>query len=90
MDPSINWSLFVIIGFVAGVTGKDRRAGKVGTIIVGIIGACVGGSLLGWSRFLRSVLFRMGWIEYDLIVSLLMATAGALFLLFLLRMVKDS
>ncbi len=72
--------LWIVIGGIAGLIAevliRDARVGLVGTVIVGILGALIG----GW---LFSVLhIRIGT---GIIGEIIMATAGAVLLLLLLR-----
>ncbi len=73
---------FLIIGVVAGwLSGKLTRGhgfGLVGDLVVGILGAFIGGFFL---RFL-------GVISFGLIGSLVSATVGAIVLLWLIRLVR--
>ena len=73
---------FLIIGLAAGwLAGQLTRRGGfglVGDMVVGVIGALLGGFL-----------FRvLGIYVTGMLGSLLMATAGAVVLLFLLRLLK--
>ena len=74
---------FILIGLAAGwLAGKMMKGkgfGVLGNIVVGIIGALIGGFL-----------FRLLGIYPDggLIASLVVATVGAVVLLFLLRLIK--
>jgi uncharacterized membrane protein YeaQ/YmgE (transglycosylase-associated protein family) len=74
---------FILIGLAAGwLAGhlmKGGGFGFIGDIVVGVIGALIGGFLF------RSVgLFPGG----GLLASLVVATVGAVVLLFLLRLIK--
>lgn len=75
---SLLW--FLIIGLVAGwIAGELMRGdgfGLVGNIVVGVIGALVGGYLFD----------MLGIGTYGLIGSLITATVGAVVLLFLLNL----
>jgi uncharacterized membrane protein YeaQ/YmgE (transglycosylase-associated protein family) len=76
---------FILIGLAAGwVAGqlmKGSGFGVVGDIIVGVIGALLGG-----------VLFRTLGVSAGggLLGSLIVATIGAIVLLFLLRLIKKA
>ncbi|MCR9142969.1 MAG: GlsB/YeaQ/YmgE family stress response membrane protein [bacterium] len=74
--------LFLLIGLAAGwLAGRIARGagfGLVGNLIVGVIGALLGGWLFG----------LLGIGGFGLIGSLAAALVGALLLLFLLRFVK--
>lgn len=80
MDGSILW--FLLIGLAAGwLAGQIMRGGGmglVGDLIVGVIGALLGGFL-----------FRLiGISAYGLLGDLITATVGAMLLLFLLKKLK--
>jgi len=73
---------FLIIGLAAGWLGsqivKGHSFGLAGNLLVGVVGAILGGFL-----------FRLvGLAAIGLLGSLISATAGAIVLLFLLRKVK--
>jgi uncharacterized membrane protein YeaQ/YmgE (transglycosylase-associated protein family) len=80
MLSSIVWFLVIGIaaGWIAGKIMKGRGFGLVGNLVIGVIGALVGG-------FLFDV---VGLEAYGLLASLVMATTGAVVLLFLLGFVK--
>lgn len=80
MPSSIIWFLIIGIaaGWIAGKIMKGRGFGLVGNLVVGVIGALVGGFLFD----------LIGLEAYGLLASLVMATAGAVVLLFLLGFVK--
>ncbi len=90
MTDSLRWVFFVLIGFIAGVTAKDVRSGKVSSIVVGIVGACAAGGILSWSRDAGSLLWRIGIGDYELIVALILSALGAMFALFLLHLRKTD
>ena len=77
--------LFILIGLAAGwLAGKIIRGGGfgvVGDIVVGMIGALIGGFL-----FQRSGVYAGG----GLLGSLIVATIGAIILLFVLRLFKRA
>jgi uncharacterized membrane protein YeaQ/YmgE (transglycosylase-associated protein family) len=77
--------LFILIGLAAGwLAGqivKGGGYGLVGDIIVGVIGAVIGGFL-----FQRSGAFAGS----GLLGSLIVATIGAVILLFVLRLIKKA
>jgi uncharacterized membrane protein YeaQ/YmgE (transglycosylase-associated protein family) len=82
MDTSFLW--FILIGLCAGwLAGQIMKGGGfgiVGNLVVGVIGALLG----GW-------LFRaLGISAYGLAGSLIVATVGAIVLLFLLGLIKKS
>jgi uncharacterized membrane protein YeaQ/YmgE (transglycosylase-associated protein family) len=78
----MHWFWFLIIGVIAGwLSGKLMRGhgfGLVGDLVVGILGALLGGFIF---RFL-------GVTSFGLIGSLVAATAGAIVLLWLVRLLK--
>ena len=77
--------LFIVIGLVAGwLAGQIVKGGGygiVGDIIVGVMGALLGGFL-----FQRSGAFAGS----GLLGSLIVATIGAVILLFVLRLIKKA
>ena len=79
-----NWIWFILIGlaagFLAGIVVKGHGFGIVGNIIVGIIGALLGGFL-----------FRLlGLSATGKAGELICAFVGAIVLLFLLKFVKGK
>jgi uncharacterized membrane protein YeaQ/YmgE (transglycosylase-associated protein family) len=76
---------FILIGLAAGwLAGQLMKGGGFGTvgdIVVGVIGALIGGFLF------RSLGVSAGG---GLLGALIVATVGALALLFLLRLVKQA
>lgn len=86
--------LFLLIGIVAGWLAstlmKGRGLGLVGNLVVGVIGAFLGGFLfnvLGLGRFLFNVL---GISASGLVGLLITATVGAVVLLLLIRLIKSG
>ncbi|MBT1076863.1 GlsB/YeaQ/YmgE family stress response membrane protein [Geobacter grbiciae] len=77
---SILW--FLLIGIAAGwLAGQIMRGGGfglAGDLIVGVIGALLGGFLFG----------LLGLSAYGMLGQLVTATAGAIVLLFVLRLIK--
>ena len=75
---------FLIIGVVAGwLAGQLMRGGGyglIGDLVIGVIGAFLGGWLLG----------ALGIVAGGLIGSLVTATIGAVVLLFLIRLIKRA
>lgn len=73
---------FILIGLVAGwLAGQIMKGGGfgvIGDIIVGVIGAVLGGWLFG----------RLGIFAGGLVGSLIVATVGAIILIFLVRLIK--
>jgi len=80
---SLLWFLVVglVAGWLAGITVKGGGFGLVGDLIVGVIGAFLGGFL--FSTFGVS----MGG---GLVGSLIVATVGAVVLLFIVRLIKRA
>ncbi|MEO8032648.1 MAG: GlsB/YeaQ/YmgE family stress response membrane protein [Gemmatimonadota bacterium] len=76
--------LFLVIGLCAGwLAGKIMKGGGfglVGDLIVGVIGALLGGWVFG----------LLGIGAYGLLGSLIVATIGAMLLLFLIRLIKSA
>jgi uncharacterized membrane protein YeaQ/YmgE (transglycosylase-associated protein family) len=73
---------FILIGLVAGwLAGKLMKGsgfGILGDIVIGVIGALLGGFLFG----------MLGISAGGLIGSLIIATLGAVILLYILRLVR--
>jgi uncharacterized membrane protein YeaQ/YmgE (transglycosylase-associated protein family) len=78
----MHWLWFLIIGIVAGwLAGKVMRGrgfGLIGDLVVGILGALVGGFLFTF----------LGVTAYGLIGSLVTATVGAMILLWIVRLLR--
>jgi uncharacterized membrane protein YeaQ/YmgE (transglycosylase-associated protein family) len=78
---------WIIIGAIAGwVTGKLMKGSGFGFImdmIVGLIGACIGG-------FISSHLGLGGVGEHGLIMSIVIAVIGAVILTWLIRLVSGN
>ncbi len=70
----------LIAGFLAGKIMKGGGFGIIGDIIVGVIGAVIGGWL--WA-FLKLPVIGPWWLT-----AIIAATIGACILLFLLRLIK--
>ena len=68
----------LISGWLAGVLTRGGGFGIIGDIIVGILGAIVGGHVLGW----------FGIYSYGLVGSICTAVVGAVILLWLIRLIK--
>jgi uncharacterized membrane protein YeaQ/YmgE (transglycosylase-associated protein family) len=84
MDGSIGWLWFIIIGILAGfVAGRLMRGGGFGLVvnlIVGIIGAVLGGWVFG----------LLGISAGGIIGSLVTATVGAIILLWIISLFQRS
>jgi uncharacterized membrane protein YeaQ/YmgE (transglycosylase-associated protein family) len=77
----ISWIVFgALAGWVASmISGDNARQGWLGNIIVGIIGAFIGGLIFSW---FQGGTFTLSWS----IGSFIAAVIGSLILLFILRM----
>ncbi|MEW6543598.1 MAG: GlsB/YeaQ/YmgE family stress response membrane protein [Nitrospirota bacterium] len=84
MASVLNWLYFLLIGLLAGwIAGKLMKGkgfGLVGNLVVGALGALVGG-------FLFDVL---GFTAYGFAASLVMAVVGAIVLLVLVGFIKRA
>ncbi|MFO7606215.1 MAG: GlsB/YeaQ/YmgE family stress response membrane protein [Desulfurivibrionaceae bacterium] len=69
-----------VAGWLAGLITKGQGFGIIGNMVVGIIGAVLGGFLFSW----------LGITAGGLIGALVMATVGAVVLLFAIRIVKKA
>jgi uncharacterized membrane protein YeaQ/YmgE (transglycosylase-associated protein family) len=78
---------WIIIGALAGwITGKIMKGSGYGffvDMIVGLVGACVGG-------FLSSHLGLGGVDQHGLIVSILIAVVGAVIFTWILRLISGN
>ena len=74
------WFILIglVAGWLAGVIMKGGGFGVVGDIVVGVIGALIGGWLFT----------RMGVAAGGLLGAIIVATVGAIILIFLLRLIK--
>ena len=75
----MGWLSFIILGLIAGAIAKLILPGKQGggwfaTLVLGVIGALVGGWLAGW-------IFKIGYNEFWSIQSWLIAIVGAIVVL---------
>ncbi|HKM43874.1 MAG TPA: GlsB/YeaQ/YmgE family stress response membrane protein [Dysgonamonadaceae bacterium] len=84
MDPNLGWLWFIIIGILAGfIAGKLMRGGGFGilvNLIVGIIGAVLGGWIFG----------LLGIAAGGIIGSLVTATVGAIVLLWIVSLFRRA
>ncbi|MEF9944433.1 MAG: GlsB/YeaQ/YmgE family stress response membrane protein [Burkholderiaceae bacterium] len=80
----MSWFAWILIGLIAGwLGGKLMRGGGfglLGNIVVGVIGGFVGGWVFGFLG-----LSAGGWIG-----SIVMATVGAVVLLFVVGLIKKA
>jgi uncharacterized membrane protein YeaQ/YmgE (transglycosylase-associated protein family) len=72
-------SLFIgaLAGWLAGKITQGRGFGALGNILIGIVGAGVGGFLFG----------LLGITTYNLVGTILMATVGAIVLLYVVGLI---
>ena len=68
----------ILAGWLAGKIMRGRGFGLLGDLIVGIIGSLLGGFVFG----------LLGLYAYGLIGSIVIATAGAVMLLYLIRHIR--
>jgi uncharacterized membrane protein YeaQ/YmgE (transglycosylase-associated protein family) len=68
----------LIAGWLAGKIMKGSGYGVVGDIVVGIVGALIGGNVLAW----------FGILTFGLIGSIFSAVVGAVLLIFIIRLIK--
>ena len=79
--------IWLVFGLVAGaianyIDPKPSKGGIVGSIVLGVVGAIVGG-------FIGSTLFGVGVTGFN-VMSLIVAVAGALLVLFVGRMLMRA
>jgi len=79
---SLLWEILIgiVAGWLAGQIVKGRGMGVIVDLVVGIIGALLGGWIFG----------LIGLAAYGLIGQLVVATAGAVILLLIVRAIKRS
>ena len=70
----------LLAGWIAGEVMKGHGFGMIGDIVVGVIGAFIGGFLFN----------ALGITAYGFIGSLVMAVIGAVVLLFLISLIKRA
>ncbi|HTN68236.1 MAG TPA: GlsB/YeaQ/YmgE family stress response membrane protein [Dysgonamonadaceae bacterium] len=84
MDPNLGWLWFIIIGILAGfIAGRLMRGGGFGIVVnlvVGIIGAVLGGWIFG----------LLGIVAGGIIGSLVTATVGAIVLLWIVSLFRRA
>ena len=78
----ISWIIFgALAGWVASmIAGDNARQGWLGNIIVGIVGAFIGGILFGF--LFGGGQFNLGWNLWSFVAAVI----GAVILLFIVRM----
>ena len=86
MEVEMNFIVWIIFGALAGwiasmIMGANARMGALANIVVGIVGALIGGFLM------TNVFGAQGVTGFNL-TSLLVAIVGAVILLFLVGMVR--
>lgn len=75
------WILFgALVGWIANMITKDSRGGLIRNIIIGLLGAVIGG-------YLGSA-FGFGSVTAFTLEGFLIATGGAVVLIWLLRMLR--
>jgi uncharacterized membrane protein YeaQ/YmgE (transglycosylase-associated protein family) len=84
----MNWLVWILFGALAGwiasmVMGKNAQMGALANIVVGIVGAVIGG-------FLMTNVFGAQGVTGFNITSLIVAIIGAIVLLFLVGLVRRS
>ncbi len=67
-----------LAGWLAGIVWKGTGFGLIGNILIGIVGAMIGGWAAG----------ELGLFGGGLIFSILVAAGGALILLFILKLIR--
>lgn len=67
-----------LAGWLAGIVWKGTGFGLIGNILIGIVGAMIGGWAAG----------ELGLFGGGLIYSILVAAGGALILLFILKLIR--
>ncbi len=81
LETILIWVIIgAIAGWLAGVLVKGYGFGLMGNIVVGILGAVVGGWLLG----------TLGIATTGIIGAVIGATIGAVFLLFVIRLLRRA
>lgn len=81
---------WVVLGLIAGALAKlimpgDQKGGCLLTILLGVIGAVIGGWLGQFATFLPNEPISSGWPSFGQIIT---ATTGALVLLIVLRLIS--
>ena len=68
----------ILAGWLAGRIMRGRGFGVLGDLVVGVVGSLLGGFVFG----------LLGLHAYGLIGSIVIATAGAVLLLYLIRLIR--
>ncbi len=89
MDSSYGIIMWLVIGTLAGwiaskIMGTDARQGAIGNVVVGVVGAALGGFLT------RAFFGGAGAAGRGFFASLLVATLGAVVLLAIYRAVMSA
>ena len=84
-EEKMNFLVWIIFGAIAGwiasiITGRNKKMGAIANIIVGIIGAFIGGYIMQ--------LFGVQGVTGFNLPSLLVAIVGAVVLLFIVGLVR--
>jgi uncharacterized membrane protein YeaQ/YmgE (transglycosylase-associated protein family) len=76
------WLLLIglIAGWLAGKIMKGSGYGMIGDLVLGIVGAMLGGHVFGW----------FGIVSYGFIGDVIVATVGAILLVVLIRLIKRA
>src|SRR5215211_870778 len=87
-EVEMNFILWIIFGAIAGwiasiIMGRNAQMGALANIVVGIVGALIGGFLM------NNVFGAQGVTGFNL-TSLIVAILGAVVLLFLVGLVRRS
>ncbi len=70
----------ILAGFLAGKLVRGGGFGLIGDLVVGVIGAWIGGHVLGW----------LGIVAGGLVGRLITAVIGAVILLWIIRLIKHA
>ena len=68
----------ILAGWLAGKIMRGRGFGLIGDLLVGIVGSLIGGLVFG----------LLGIGSYNLVGSIVVATVGAMLLLYLIRVIR--
>ena len=68
----------ILAGWLAGKIMRGRGFGLLGDLVVGVVGSLLGGFVFG----------LLGLYAYGLIGSIVIATGGAIILLYLIRLIR--
>ena len=68
----------ILAGWLAGRIMRGRGFGVLGDLVVGVVGSLLGGFVFG----------LLGLHAYGILGSIVIATAGAVLLLYLIRLIK--